>query len=158
MENPIVCKGRAHVTCLMAGTGVMVAIAVLAAVSSAVFLAVLCSAFAVMSGVELSRTCQRVELRSENHLVLYYFFRRRVIRPASITSITLGRDPDGDTPPKFVVFFAGGRFEVPANRSARRLMDALLQLEPTIIANGYPPVEGFPVFSGVPLPSRRERA
>jgi hypothetical protein len=62
-----------------------------------------------------------------------------VVRPASVTSITLNSDPDGDTPPKFVVFFAGGRFEVSANRSARRLMDALLQLEPTIIASGYEP-------------------
>jgi hypothetical protein len=62
MENPIVCKGRAHVTCLVTGTGVMVAMAIWATVSSAVFLAVLCSAFAVMSGVERSRTCQRVEL------------------------------------------------------------------------------------------------
>ena len=139
MENPIVCKGRAYVACLMTGTGVSVAIAIWGTVSSAVFLAVLCSAFAVMSGVELSRTCHRVELRSENQLVLHYLFRRRVVRPASITSITLDKDPDGDSPPKFVVFFTGGRFEVSANRSARRLMDALLQLEPTIIASGYGP-------------------
>jgi hypothetical protein len=139
MQNPVTCKGRAYVTFLVTGTGVSVAIAILATVSSAVFVAVLFSAFAIMSGMELSRTCHRVELRSDDHLVLHYLFRRRVIRPGSISSITLDKDPEGG-PSKFVVLFVGGRFEVSANRSARRLVDALSQLQPTISVTGYEPL------------------
>ena len=139
MENAVNCTGRAYVIYLATLTGVDVAFAVLLAGSS-VFVGVLFSVFALMFGVELSRTCHRVDLRSENELVLHYLFRQRVVRPASITSIELDTDPDGESPAKFVAAFDGGRFEVSANRSARRLVDALVRLEPTIAVSGYKPV------------------
>jgi hypothetical protein len=139
MEYPVNCKGAIHFSFLLIGTLVAAMLAALMLANSSLIGAALFGGFAVMAGMDLARTCYRVELLSEDELVLHQFLWLRVIRPASITSIELDEDSEGGQS-TFVVVFDGGKFKVSANRSARRLVDALVRLEPTIAVSGYNPV------------------
>ncbi len=108
------------------------------AVIVAGLLAFLCATF----GWGVYKTCYRLEV-SDGYLVMRYLYKRRRVPLAQVRRIEF-IERDDDTSAKFdVALLDGSDFRVTANASTRRMMDAIVQRQPDVVAIGniWPPTK-----------------
>jgi len=80
--------------------------------------------------------CYRAVLHANGELEFASILRRRLVTSAgAVHTIKFRRGAEGDS--SFTVVFDGGKSRLSANKSARRLVDRLLALNPAIECRGY---------------------
>jgi hypothetical protein len=137
MDEVMTCKGRAYFAFIAAMAGGSIVFALCAVSAGSLVLILISGAMVIGTGLSAVRTCHTVDLYPNGQLVLHHLQGRRTIRVEAILSITLDRDPDGESPDQFIVKYDGGRFNLSANGSCRLLVDSLLRLRPGITVEGY---------------------